>query len=337
MAVINPAAQGRIGATNLVQGQQAPVRVEGITPSAFGAVDNPLGGALERLGGAFEYAQQRQDAVDRTAAYAKMDEYQTGLHTTLDQLYRDTDPATSNYYETARGVIDNASQEFIAKNIPANLQDEFKARVASIAEAAKRQSYEDGRKQEDSFFDQSITNAITRAGNGFESGGWTREQADQYVDERIAATDLPPEERLKRRYAAHLQIAKMDYGRSIKAELSAGNVSGADLIRSFEGFEPMRIWITTRELTSLLVFAPAMAVIMWFALTEVAKRSPPTRLSPRPTVSALCSTDSPMNLSRRCGIRWEVRRGALFRRARVRHCFRSPGTMETCLLRSPTR
>lgn len=235
MPIPNPAAKSSIGGTNLVSGALAPVSIQGISPKAFGASDVNLGGALEALATGFDRAARQQEAVERSAAYSDMDALQTNLYTRMDDLYRQTKPGTDNYYQTATDVIDNETEAFKAK-LPASIREEFGARVDSLAGAAKRDAYRTGQIQEDQFFKTNVENAATNAGNGMMSGQWSREEADRYYAERVNATNLPPEEKIKMIQSGAVYIAKLDYARSIKAEIAAGNVSAETLIRGFESF-----------------------------------------------------------------------------------------------------
>lgn len=219
----------------------APLRDGSPSPRAFGAETvqqpNGLGQALASLGGAIGAFGERAEAKQRTRTLASMDTMQTDLNMELSQLQRQTPSDEANYYEIASGVIDNSITSWMKNNVPANLQDEFKARAENIRSQARQSSYDFGLKQEDAWFSQTVKDAETKATNGFMSGGWTRDQARTFMAERIAATGLSEIDKATMLMQSELKFAQLDYGKAIEAEVRYGNTDAASVIKAFEGLE----------------------------------------------------------------------------------------------------
>lgn len=228
------------GRTQVPSTGTALLRADGASPRAFGALSMPiptgLGEAIGNLGAAFSRVAQRQEAVDRTRTLRDMSQFNTDLDIRMNELQRGTAFDEGHYFETASGVIDNEVNKFLADKVPPHLQEEFAARAEAIRDQSKRRAYDWGIEQEDTFFRQTVTDAETRATNGFTSGRWTREEAEAHIDEAIDATDLSDIEKTTRKLELRIKIASLDYGRAIESEMRNSNVTASKLIMAEEAF-----------------------------------------------------------------------------------------------------
>lgn len=223
--------------TSNIAAVKTPMRltqVDGVSPEAFGA---GIGRALQGLAGSISAFGERQQAVERTKALAEFSDFQQTLAVEQAEFEKQTPLDEANAYETMAGMLDSRATEFINSRVPKHMQEEFQTQMRPFINKLKLGAYDFQQKQTTAFFDKSVADASTKAQNLFQQGMWTREQAEDYVMKTIGSTMLPEIAKTEHAFKFSLAIAKQDYKKSALVESASSGVTGADLIRSFEGLE----------------------------------------------------------------------------------------------------
>lgn len=97
------------------------------TPPGVGAGLNALGQSLSQLGEVFA---QRQEKTNRFNAMVNFSQFQTDAANTQTELKRNASPDGKDFAKQAGQIYDKNAATFIANNIPKDLQDEYRARLA---------------------------------------------------------------------------------------------------------------------------------------------------------------------------------------------------------------
>ena len=206
-------------------------------PSAFGA---GLGQALASLGATL---QQRQDKTDRFTALTNFSDFETQMQHRLEEEKRAAPANGTGFAQSVEGSYDKFAAEFLEKQVPAALRDEFRARIAQSKQGIIGNALDFQYKAGDAFFRQGISKVYEQGRNALDPrlggdpkqlGAWKAKAL-----ETIDASDLNPVEKEQLKQNVQQGLESVAYraavGEEVKSFGSGANASAASLIRHFEG------------------------------------------------------------------------------------------------------
>lgn len=205
--------------------------------SAFGA---GLGQALAGLGATL---QQRQDKTERFTALTNFSDFETQMQHQLEEEKRRAPANGVGFAQSVEGSYDKFAADFLEKQVPPALREEFRARIAQSKQGIIGNALDFQYKAGDAFFRQGISKVYEQGRNALDPrlggdpkqlGAWKAKALEQ-----IDASDLNPVEKEQLKQNVQQGLESVAYraavGDEVKAFGSGANASAASLIRHFEG------------------------------------------------------------------------------------------------------
>lgn len=212
-------------------------RVDGVSPEAFGA---GIGRALQGIGAALgdlgASKEREQKALENAKLSTQFSDFSEQLVRDQSVLQQQTPPDDANAYDVQAGFLDSEAEKFIAANVPAARQEEFRADMRPFINKLKLEGYNFQQKQLGDYYSKVVSDGMVKAQNLIDQGKWTRAQAEDYISKTIMGTNLPEITKQQLAFQTHLAIAKQDYKRAALSEVASSVTDAASLIRKFEGY-----------------------------------------------------------------------------------------------------
>lgn len=184
------------------------------TAEAFGAGIgerlNQVAGQTMALG-AFVKEQETQKA--RFTALRDLSVFETNATQALEEAKRTNTPGSTDFYGSAAKQYQEMERKFLAENVPADLQDEFKVRTADLGGRLSLNAMSYQYQTNDDYFKQGIQDTIDDARNIIAQDA-TRETLQSQrarIDETIAASGLSTAEKVQAGRIAYKGIEGVAY------------------------------------------------------------------------------------------------------------------------------
>lgn len=244
-----------IGRTQPVAGTQAYTQGAsnpggGLAAIAQGA--NQLGEQFTDLG---KVMQGRDKQIANFNALTKYSDFQTQTAAGLEELKRNSDPTGQGFTKAADDYYTTQQKQFLATQVPADLQPEFQARTEEMKKSVLGNALDFQYKQGDAYFNQGVSDELNKAKSLVDQNPDSIDAARNHLNETIDSSGLPADQKaqLKRDSSIalesiHYKVAVRDHTASVES-LGVGPItdgaSGASaVIKSFEGFSPTPYWDT---------------------------------------------------------------------------------------------
>ena len=134
-----------------------------LSPDAFGAA---IGRGLQNLAVGVSAlgtaADRRQKQTDRFNAATGLTDFQLNISNRLEEMKREVDPATANFYEMAEAETQNLLNDYM-KGVPPEVQDEYLARASNIRAGQLRQAFQFELTQKDTWWNEGIAKELNAA------------------------------------------------------------------------------------------------------------------------------------------------------------------------------
>lgn len=158
------------------------------SPAAFGA---GIGNALSQLGVAL---QQREEKTNRFGALTSFSDFETQITRDMLEGQRSASPDGKGFAAAAEADYDRRASDFLNKNVPPALREEFQYRVSQLKQGVVSKALDFQYKAGDNFFRQGISSEYEKARTALDPRlGGDPAQLQAYKDkmqETILASDL---------------------------------------------------------------------------------------------------------------------------------------------------
>lgn len=211
--------------------------------SVFGGkVAEALSGLGANVGLLAEKTEERNDRTERFAALRGLNGFQQRYTEAITEAKRSTVPGTTSFVDTADSIYTTLENDFIQREVPAHLQDEFRLRTSDMRQGVVGDALEFQYTQQDAFYRTEIDKAYTQAKVGVGQSPDTMQEWNQSLAELIQSTDLPTEDKVALARQIEGGLAAVTYGKKIE-NLQRESLAGTEadelsamLLMYFEGF-----------------------------------------------------------------------------------------------------
>ncbi len=182
-----------------------------------------------------EARQARTEKVERFGALNELSRFETEMNAQVTEFKRASPPDAKGFVEQIDSFYNKAESDFIAKRVPAPLQDEFRSRTQQLRQGILGDSLSFQYKQQDAFFRAGIEEQYERSKVGLAESPDEYESYALRMAEFIDTNDLPQAERDELKKNIRNGLAAIVYGR--KAEEVVRDSGGTSFVDKIIGVE----------------------------------------------------------------------------------------------------
>lgn len=170
------------------------------TPEAFGA---GIGERMTQIAGQAialgAFVKEQEDQKKKFTALRNFSIFETNQSQALEEAKRTNTPGSTDFYDTVAKQYRDAEAEFLATQVPPELQDEFRVRTADLGGKLSLNALGYQYQTNDDYFRQGIQDTLDSAKNiiGQDGSIETLQQQRARVDETIAASGLSTAEKVQ--------------------------------------------------------------------------------------------------------------------------------------------
>lgn len=212
-----------------------------------------LGGALGGLGAVFE---EREKKTQRFNALTALSGFETNIAQQQMELKRNAPPDAQGFSKNAEAVFDQQAQDFIVKNVPADLQEEFQARIAQKKQSVMADAFDFQYKAGDAWFEKGVNDELNKARTEIDQNPGALETWQKKMDETISATDLPEITKASLREQVQISLASTEYKAQVRRDAKKmqeigvgdfldGELGASTILRKEEGLRLTPYWDKT--------------------------------------------------------------------------------------------
>lgn len=215
-------------------------------PSAFGA------GLFQATAALGAKLQEREDKTQRFTALTNFSDFETQMAHQLEEEKRAAPANGSGFAQSVEGSYDKFAADFLQKQVPPQLREEFAARIAQSKQGIIGNALDFQYKAGDAFFRQGISKVYEQGRNALDPRlGGDPSQLEAWkakAYEQIDASDLNPVEKEELRQKVTQGLEGVGYRAAVAKEATTyggeGAAGAANIIMKEEGFRETPYWDT---------------------------------------------------------------------------------------------
>jgi len=175
-----------------------------------------LGNAVTQIEATFKQRDQQTEKFNTLRGFS---EFQTAAAERLTELKRDYRADGKGFVDAANGAYGQLETEWL-KNVPADLQDEFKYRSQESRRGVLGDALEFQYTAGDAWFKQGVSDELSKAKTILDQSPQLLEEQQRKVAETIDATDLPEIEKENLKRQATIGLASVTYKAEVRKDVS---------------------------------------------------------------------------------------------------------------------
>lgn len=213
-------------------------------PAAFGA------GLFQATAALGAKLQEREDKTQRFTALTNFSDFETQMAHQLEEEKRAAPANGSGFAQSVEGSYDKFAADFLQKQVPPQLREEFAARIAQSKQGIIGNALDFQYKAGDAFFRQGISKVYEQGRNALDPRlGGDPSQLEAWkakAYEQIDASDLNPVEKEELRQKVTQGLEGVGYRAAVAKEATTyggqGAAGAASIIMKEEGFRETPYW-----------------------------------------------------------------------------------------------
>lgn len=226
------------GTTSYTQGASNP----GAGAAAIAQGANQLGAQLTDLG---DVMAHRDKQIANFNALTKYSDFQTQTAAGLEELKRNSDPTGQGFTKAADDYYTTQQKQFLATQVPADLQPEFQARTEEMKKTVLGNALDFQYKQGDAYFNQGVSDELNKAKSLVDQNPDSIDAARDHLNETIDSSGLPADQKAQLKRDSSIALESIHYKVAVRGNAAAqaslgvgpitdGAAGGASLIKGFE-------------------------------------------------------------------------------------------------------
>lgn len=180
------------------------------------AVTRALGGLGVEVSQLAERVSDRQDKTARFKVLRDFSQFELDANTAMTEMKRSAPPDGANFAEQADAAYTSLENEFIQKQVPPELQEEFRFRTGQVGQRVKADALSFQFTQQDSFFKAGVTEAYEKAKVGLAQSPDEYEAHATRLAEMINATELPAATKVELAKSMRAGLSAVVYGKKVE-------------------------------------------------------------------------------------------------------------------------